>query len=82
MHPWTQLAWVVGGLGLLEELGIVVMVTQVLAVVLDLADLVATITVDLAAPALEILVKGLVDRIIIVLVALVPVNQEGGFLVK
>jgi len=80
VHPWTRLAWAVGGLVLLEVQGIVVMVIQVLAVVLDLAVLAATITVDLAALALGILVKGLVDKVIIVLVGLVSVNQEGGFL--
>lgn len=65
----------VGDLVLSEVPGIVDMVIRVL----DLAVLGATVTLVLAALALEILVKGLVDRIIIVLahlVALVLVNQE------
>ena len=69
------IAWVAGDLGLLEVTGIVDTVIWVL----DLAILGVTVTLVLAALALEIPVKGLVDRIIIVLahlVALVLVNQE------
>ena len=68
VHQWTWLvAWVVGDLVLSEVPGIVDMVIRVL----DLAVLGATVTLVLAALALEILVKGLVDRIIIVLVLVI-----------